>query len=239
MGNDTTPIVEKGLTVASLTEKMAPFEKDMQFHHDQAVIFEERKKTKKQELEDLNKEIHELQEKAKTNDHLQKEYELYSALKNHFTRVRDIITGRMRAEIERHTTDIFMSMSTKQHTFGRVSIDDEYHITVYSDEGIPMTPNLSDTETMSLAYAFTLAIHKASGKNCPLVIDSPLGKTSDNNRKNMTAALLEISRNKQLIMCFTPDEYSENIHDILKDVDIRELKLGADETTIETGLVVD
>ena len=239
LGNETTSIENKGPTVASLTEKMKPYERDMGFHHDQAIRFEERINTKKQELENLKKEIESLQEKAKTNVKLQKEFQLYSELRNQFSRVRDSITGRMRAEIERHTTEIFMNMATKQHTFGRVSIDDEYHITVYDNEGIPMTPNLSDTETMSLAYAFTLAIHKASGKNCPLVIDSPLGKTSDENRKNMTSTLLEISRNKQLIMCFTPDEYSENIHDILENVDKRELKLGEDETTIETGLVVE
>lgn len=239
LGNETAQIDHKGPSVAALTDKLLSAEKDAQFHHDQIVRYEDRIVSKKRDADRLDKEIEILQAKAKTNDLLQKEYEQYSALKKHYVRVRDSITGRMRAEIERHTTDIFMSMSTKQRTFGRVSIDDEYHITVYNTAGNPMTPNLSDTETMSLAYAFTLAIHRASGKNCPLVIDSPLGKTSDNNRQNMTSVLLDISQSKQLIMCFTPDEYSDNIKDILKDVDKRELKLGEDETTIETGLVVD
>ena len=239
LGNETAQVDAKGPSVASLTEKLLSAEKDAQFHHDQIVRFEDRISSKQRDSERLGKEIETLQAKAKTNDLLQKEYDQYSELRKQFIRVRDNITGRMRAEIERYTTDIFMNMSTKQRTFGRVSIDDEYHITVYNTLGNPMTPNLSDTETMSLAYAFTLAIHQASGKNCPLVIDSPLGKTSDNNRQNMTSVLLDISQNKQLIMCFTPDEYSDNIKDILKDVDKRELKLGEDETTIETGLVVE
>ena len=96
-------------------------------------------------------------------------------------------------------------MSSKTRTFGKVSIDENYHVTVYNIEGHPMTANLSDTEKMALAYAYTLAIHRASGKNCPLVIDSPLGRVSDNNRKNMATVFLDLSLKKQLIMCFTPD----------------------------------
>ena len=239
LGNEITQVNRQGPTVASLTEKLLEAESDEQFHHDQFVRFSDRITTKKRDSERLAKEIEGLQTKVKTNESLQKEYNQYYELRRNFIRVRDTITSQMRSEIERYTTEIFMNMSTKQRTFGRVNIDDEYHITVYNTAGNPMTPNLSDTETMSLAYAFTLAIHQASGKNCPLVIDSPLGKTSDNNRQNMTSVLLDISRNKQLIMCFTPDEYSDNIKDILKDIDKRELKLGEDETTIETGLVVE
>ena len=239
LGNETTRVNKKGPSVAFLTEKLLSAEKDEGFHHDQVVRFEDRLSSKKREAERLSKEIEVLQEKAKTNGLLQKEFSYYSELRRQFERIRDNITGRMRSEIERYTYDIFMNMSTKTRTFGRISIDDEYHITVYNTTNNPMTPNLSDTETMSLAYAFTLAIHQASGKNCPLVIDSPLGKTSDSNRQNMTSVLKDISQKKQLIMCFTPDEYSENIQHILRDVDRRDLKLGEDETTIEIGLVVE
>ena len=77
-----------------------------------------------------------------------------------------------------------------------------------------MTGSLSATEQMALAYAFTLAIHSASGKNCPLVIDSPLGRVSDENRENMAKALKEVSKEKQIIMLFTPDEYSEAVSPI-------------------------
>ena len=99
-----------------------------------------------------------------------------------------------------------------------------------------MTGSLSATEQMALAYAFTLAIHGASGRNCPLVIDSPLGRVSDENREKMAAALLEVSRKKQIIMLFTPDEYSDNVRSIYERyVGIRNLILNDDETFIEGG----
>lgn len=97
-----------------------------------------------------------------------------------------------------------------------------------------MTGSLSATEQMALAYAFTLAIHQASGKNCPLVIDSPLGRVSDDNRENMAKALLEISKSKQIIMLFTPDEYSASVRSLYEGIaDVREIKLNADEKYVE------
>ena len=97
-----------------------------------------------------------------------------------------------------------------------------------------MTGSLSATEQMALAYAFTLAIHKASGKNCPLVIDSPLGRVSDTNRENMAAALKDVSKTKQIIMLFTPDEYSEEVRNLYDGTAVvRELTLSEDENYVE------
>ena len=128
----------------------------------------------------------------------------------------------------------FDSMIWKEQTFGKITIDDKYKINVYDKQGQKMTGSLSATEQMALAYAFTLAIHEASGINCPLIIDSPLGRVSDDNRKKMAQALLDVSKNKQIIMLFTPDEYSEKVQEIYTETaHIRTLKLTADEKYIE------
>ena len=97
-----------------------------------------------------------------------------------------------------------------------------------------MTGSLSATEQMALAYAFTLAVHKASGKNCPLVIDSPLGRVSDKIRENMAEALIEVSKTKQIIMLFTPDEYSDEVRSIYNGAaTVKELNLSDDENYVE------
>jgi DNA sulfur modification protein DndD len=109
-----------------------------------------------------------------------------------------------------------------------------YDISVYNKEGTEMTGSLSATEQMALAYAFTLAIHNASGKNCPLVIDSPLGRVSDKNRENMAEALRDVSKTKQIIMLFTPDEYSDEVRTIYDGVaTVKELVLSDDENYVE------
>ena len=88
---------------------------------------------------------------------------------------------------------------------------------------------------MALAYSFTLAVHDASGKNCPLVVDSPLGRVSDKNRENMAAELLKVSKNKQIIMLFTPDEYSDEVKTIYDSnaASIRDIYLSDNEDQID------
>lgn len=140
----------------------------------------------------------------------------------------------MKNEIQSITWKYFDEMIWKKNTFGSISISDVYDIAVYNKDHIEMTGSLSATEQMALAYAFTLAIHGASGKNCPLVIDSPLGRVSDENRENMAKALKEVSKEKQIIMLFTPDEYSETVREIYDPVaDVRTLALSADEDFVE------
>ena len=170
------------------------------------------------------------------NEHadIRKQLEVIDMLHGQFTKIKNQIMDEMKAEIEKTTWDIFDSMIWKKQTFGRIEIDDSYDIAVYNTDGIEMTGSLSATEQMALAYAFTLAIHRASGKNCPLVIDSPLGRVSDDNRENMARALLEVSRDKQIIMLFTPDEYSAAVRQMYDvSADVRELALSEDESFVE------
>ena len=170
------------------------------------------------------------------NEHadIRKQLEVIDMLHGQFTKIKNQIMDEMKAEIEKTTWDIFDSMIWKKQTFGRIEIDNSYDIAVYNTDGIEMTGSLSATEQMALAYAFTLAIHRASGKNCPLVIDSPLGRVSDDNRENMARALLEVSRDKQIIMLFTPDEYSAAVRQMYDvSAEVRELALSEDESFVE------
>ena len=65
-----------------------------------------------------------------------------------------------------------------------------------------------------LALSFTLALHEVSGFNSLLFIDTPVARVSDVNRINFANVLCEVSMNKQIIMTFTPDEYSPEIKKI-------------------------
>lgn len=190
--------------------------------------------TTRKRIEDLGTEIESFTKKIDAyNENKQIISVLESMIKN-FETIKGNIMAGMRSEIEETTWDIFDSMIWKKNTFGSIKINDEYEITVYSKDGTIMTGSLGATEQMALAYAFTLAIHEASGKNCPLVIDSPLGRVSDDNRENMAKVLKDISKDKQIIMLFTPDEYSPAVRHIYKDAAlVRELKLSEDESVVE------
>jgi len=51
-----------------------------------------------------------------------------------------------------------------------------------------------------------------------LFIDTPVSRVTGQNRVNFANVLQHVSKEKQLIMAFTPDEYSENIRNIFKPI---------------------
>lgn len=186
------------------------------------------------EIDRIDKELEGATKKIQEHDDIKAELAVIKNMYSRLNEIKEHIMSVMRKEIEQTTWEFFDSMIWKKNTFGKVTISENYEVSVFNKEGSKMTGSLSATEQMALAYAFTLAIHKASGKNCPLVIDSPLGRVSDKNRENMARALGEISKDKQIIMLFTPDEYSESVQKIYdKIAEVRNFNLSDDESHIE------
>lgn len=185
-------------------------------------------------LSEIENAINRALQTMSEHEDIRKQLEVIDMLHGQFRKIKTQIMDEMKAEIEKTTWAIFDSMIWKKKTFGSIRIDNSYDIAVYNTDGIEMTGSLSATEQMALAYAFTLAIHRASGKNCPLVIDSPLGRVSDDNRENMARALQKISQDKQIIMLFTPDEYSASVRAMYDSLaEVREVSLSEDESHVE------
>jgi len=189
-------------------------------------------------LNDVEKELDKEEAKRKEKDELAQQVKLLRKVTNAFDTIKQRIMLVVKNEIEKNTWRMFDAMIWKKHTFKSLTINDEYEISVLNMNNKEMIGSMSATEYMALAYSFTLAIHEASGKNCPLVVDSPLGRVSDENREKMANELLKVSKNKQIIMLFTPDEYSDEVRNIYENAaaSIRELVLSEDESEINGGL---
>ena len=184
-----------------------------------------------QKLEEKKKQ----EEKNSKKDLLSKQVSALRELTTQFEAVQRAIMDEIKKDIQEQTWRRFDAMIWKKNTFGELLINDSYEIAVYNMTKNEMTGSLSATEYMALAYSFTLAIHDASGKNCPLVVDSPLGRVSDKNRSNMATELLKVSKQKQIIMLFTPDEYSDEVK-VIYDTNaasIRNIELSDDENEVE------
>lgn len=189
---------------------------------------------KSAEIAKLEKQLSEYEKKSAIQEQQREELNVLKKMSDGFTKVRNAIVNETKKEMQEQTWKTFSSMIWKKNTFGSISIDDQYNVAVYDTQGHIMTDSASATEAMALAYAFTLSVHQVSGKNCPLVIDSPLGRVSDENRVRMARALLEVAKDKQIIMLFTPDEFSKEVSDMYdKEATIRTLRLSADESVVE------
>lgn len=133
--------------------------------------------------------------------------------------VCDIETEMMhevRDKMTKETMDIFDQLDWKQETFSHIELDDSYVLELYDKYGYPMVGACSAAERALLALSFTLALQKVSGYDSMLFIDTPVGRVDLENRANFATVLSQIAENKQVIMTFTPSEYSQEIRDILE-----------------------
>lgn len=186
------------------------------------------------EVSALNQKLAVAQEKVAGLENIKKQVKVLNALDESFTAVKNAIVNETKIEMQKLTWNIFSNMEWKEKTFKSISIDDKYNVILYHKANYAMNDDASGAEAMALAYAFTLAVHQVSGKNCPLVIDSPLGRVSDIAREKMADTLLEAAKDKQIIMLFTPDEYSDVVQAKYEHhATVKQLKLTTDESIIE------
>lgn len=121
------------------------------------------------------------------------------------------IMDETREEIRSLTKKLFFDLTWKKESFSDVSIDDSYRLSLIHSLGYECLGSLSAAERELLALSFTLALHNVSGFDSPIIIDTPVARVSDQHRENFGKALSEISIEKQIILLFTPSEYSNDI----------------------------
>jgi DNA sulfur modification protein DndD len=192
---------------------------------EQRKNFEEQLGKKQQQLGQLNEKKKDLDEKigkleVEFNEEMKKE-EKASELTNqiNFCResleivkhTKESIMNEMRKKIESETNNLFFNFIWKKKTFKSINISDDYDITLVHYMGYPCLGSISAAERELLALSFTLALHKISGFDSPILIDTPIARVSDEHRKNMGEVFYQLSNNKQVILLFTPAEYSPDI----------------------------
>lgn len=176
-------------------------------------------------------------EANKTNELLNRYYKFAKEAKSMVDEIRSELAGEVRTNIADVTTSVFDRLIWKKDTYGSVELDENYNIKLYHKvSGDSCLNSCSAAEKELLALAFTLAIHKVSGYDSFLFIDTPVGRVSDFNRKNFADVLLDVSENKQIVLAFTPSEYSEEISEVFNKNDISsftELKMVNNVTEVK------
>ena len=133
--------------------------------------------------------------------------------------------------------DYFSSLIWKRGVYDHITLNDKYQLDLIHRDGYPCVGSCSAAERSLLALSFTLALHEVSGFQSLLFIDTPVSRVTGQNRTNFATVLQQVSQHKQLIMAFTPDEYSENIRTIFAPAASSSVRLTMnadnDITTIE------
>ena len=124
------------------------------------------------------------------------------------------IMDETRSLIEKTTNDNFKNTIRKKESFDRITLDENYSIKLYDGDRV-VTASASASETQILALSFALAVHSISNYISPLVIDTPLARTSGINKVNMARAYLDVSESRQVILVLFDDEYTEAVKGLL------------------------
>lgn len=141
-----------------------------------------------------------------------------------------------REMIEGQTEQFFKELVWKDSKCDHIELDSSYRISLYDKHGFSCAATCSAAERALLALSFTLAMHSVSGFDSPLFIDTPIARASGDNRANFARTLAEVSRKKQIILTFTPDEYSESIAQVFDPIAASHLRLELDESEREVSM---
>ena len=226
--------IKEKIDVSKLENELKLKQAEYDNYKTQVMLLENNITQKTSELSNIENQISEINKNIESSYNYKKEYELLNKCYNYMDTIKNNITNNIKTTIEYETWKIFNEVIWKNHSFKNVEINDEYILSVIDRFDNDCIGSLSAAEQMTLAYAFTFAVHKASGKNCPVIIDSPLGRSSGENRKNLVRTFVKISKEKQIILLLNEDECNQEIREILieNEIALRQLNLTIDESEV-------
>jgi DNA sulfur modification protein DndD len=139
------------------------------------------------EIELIKKELKNYSETVidRTND----EHIIQAAAKvqQTLTLFREKLILKKLNKLEVEVTECFRYLLHKSNLVHRVAIDsDSFRLSLYDPNGLPLPKQrLSAGEKQLLAVAFLWGLARVSGKNLPIVIDTPLGRLDSSHRHNL------------------------------------------------------
>lgn len=156
----------------------------------------------------LSVEVAELREKIDLCD------ELIIAAKD----VYENMSESIREDIQEFTKDKFDKILWKKNEFVDIRINEKYEVFIKNKLGFEERPgDLSDGEKISLGLCFMYALHKYSGFELPIIMDTLLGPIGVEIRKNIATFLPNLVENKQTVLLVTGSEYTDDFRNILFD----------------------
>lgn len=214
--------------------------------HSEREAHEKRLKINIQKLGVANKQLADAQEKLEV---LEKKLSISMSKLDECSRIKQLVEfskraksiieqiesemmGEVKEKMEQITMQYFGKLIWKKNTYDRIELDDKYQLDLFHKDGYSCVGSCSAAERSLLALSFTLALHEVSGFNSLLFIDTPVARVSDQNRINFADVLNDVSKNKQIIMTFSPDEYSEEIKKVFEKNASTSVQLRTDDEKV-------
>ncbi len=201
--------------IIALYEKRAKLEKFVEDTNKQAIRDEYDIEHQEDEERRLKKDLDDALKKDTANRKLQNEKELAERARDKVESIIKEIKGGIRSKISEEMRSNFFELMWKKK-FQNVELKEDYSASIINFDGFECLGSCSAAERELLVLAFTLALHKESGFDGPLVIDTPIARISGELRVAFARVIRKVSENKQIILFVTEDEYSTNVRDVFE-----------------------
>lgn len=210
--------------------------------------YESEKEKKREEVINLKRDIDELTDKINNlNEELLKEkakegkkqnadycYNLVAKGSKVIASIIEDIRDEVREKISENTGKQFLDLIWKKVTYASVGLTEDYAISARDEDGQEGAGSTSGAEGQLLALSFILALQSVSGYDSPLIIDTPVARTSGALRTNFCEALKKVSEEKQVILFFTEDEFNSRVKNSLQGFESNKYVLSLiDENYVE------
>lgn len=201
--------------IIALYDKRAKLEKYIDDTYKQSIRDEVDLENEEEIEKSLKKDLDEALKKDTANKKLQREKDLAERARDKVETIISEIKGGIRSKISEEMRNRFFELMWKKK-FTNVELTESYSASVINEDGFECLGSCSAAERELLVLAFTLALHKESGFDGPLVIDTPIARISGELRVAFAKILRTVSERKQIILFVTEDEYSTNVRDVFE-----------------------
>ena len=226
-----------GYNVAEVTQwysELQSYEKIYEFNIERMSGLKAAKEVLGKEIDELNRDLTKGLQKEAAFKEVRHQIAFGHRASGLVNNVAATMMERVRKAIESETRDNFFDLIWKKQTYKDVYIDENYALHLIHDLGYECLGSVAASERQLLALSFVIALHKVSGFDSPILVDTPAARVSNQQRENLGSTFSAISKKKQLILLFLPSEYSFEISRSLDDCagSMRKLRLTEDEREI-------
>jgi len=216
-------------------EQRKKYENALAMNQQKKGVFIERENKLNEDMLTFEKQFQDEIKKEKKTKELSNQLNFCGSALNVIKATKIQIMNETRTKIQKETKKNFFKLIWKKETFKDISISEDFDINLTHIMGYPCLGSISAAERELLALSFTLALHSISGFDAPILIDTPVARVSDEHRANLGKIFLEVSALKQVILMFTPSEYSSDISEVLDKCSNNKfiLKLSSDEKEVK------
>jgi DNA sulfur modification protein DndD len=131
----------------------------------------------------------------------------------------------VRGKVEKRTFDSFMNLHWDKQNYKDFSINETYTMSLKDPNGNERIHNIASGTKQVFLLSFISALAEVSGFRFPILIDTPLANTDNEQRENIATNLPNYLKGNQVILLVKDQEYTPKFRSLIKDRISQEFRL--------------